>query len=181
MRIFRYIVLLFCFGCNSQETSVPTQTIKDTATNKEKLEITSNRPTAKSIGDLQKFVWSPDHSDTTGYLCEMHFADEYAMNFFHGQCIWFFFTYTTYAPEYQQIQLEWTYKTDCLLNMSFLEKANGVKHYPKHGDIFAIYRLQNDTTLTVEYKFPEWVQKVNQIAKDSLFPQRLYVRNSGGS
>lgn len=163
------------------ENPIQKQTAGKTATKREKVPSDSLKPIAKSIGDLHKFVWSPHHADTTAYLCEMQFADEYAMNFFHGQCIYFFFTYTTDAQDYQQVQLEWTYKTDCLLNMSFLEKANGAKLYPKHGDIFAIYRLLNDTTLDVEYKFPEWVQKVNQIAKDSLFPQRLYLRNSVGS
>lgn len=111
----------------------------------------------------------------------MQFSDEYAMNFFHGQCIYFFFTSTTRAKDYQQVQLIWTYKRDCLLNMSFLEKTNGVKSYPKHGDLFAIYQLINDTTLSVEYKFPEWVQKVNQIAQDSLFPQLLHLKEPNGS
>lgn len=175
------MALLYCLGCNSSEKPIPRQTVNDTNTKRENIPSDSVRPKAMSIGDLQKFVWSPDHPDTTGYLCEMRFADEYAMNFFHGQCIYFFFTYTTYAQDYQQVRLEWTYKTDCLLNMSFLEKGNGAKRHPKHGDIFAIYRLLNDTTLDVEYKFPEWVTKVNQIAKDSLFPKRLYLRNPDGS
>lgn len=157
MRKFKYLIWLFCFGCNSSEKPLPSQTVKDTASKKDNLQPASFKPTAKSIEDLHKFVWSPDHPDTTGYLCEMRFADEYAMNFFHGQCIYFFFTYTTHAQNYQQVQLEWTYKTDCLLDMSFLEKANGVKRHPKHGDIFSVYRLVNDTTLSVEYKFPEWV------------------------
>jgi hypothetical protein len=181
MKIFKYLAFIFYLGCNSSEKSIPRQTVKDTATKIENVPSVSVRPAAKSIGDLQKFVWSPDHPDTTGYLCEMRFADEYAMNFFHGQCIYFFFTYTTYAQNYQLVQMEWTYKTDCLLDISFLERANGVKRHPRHGDIFAVYRLINDTTLSVEYKFPEWVQKVNQIAKDSLFPQKLYLRNPGGS
>jgi hypothetical protein len=181
MRLTKYLIFLLCVGCNLPERPAKEQKKYNTARQKDSSTRIAPRSGATSIEDLRKYVWSPDHPDTTGYLCEMRFADEYAMNFFHGQCIWFFFTHTTFAQKYQQVQLNWTYKTDCLLNMSFLEKANGAKRHPKHGDIFAIYRLHNDTTINVEYKFPEWVQKVNQIAKDSLFPQRLYLRNPGGS
>jgi hypothetical protein len=178
MRVPLLLCLLY-WGCNTSDTTnvkageMPVMTdsiIKDAV-----------RPAAKSIEKLVNYTWEAHHPDTTNFLCEMKFVDEYAMIFFHGQCIYFFFTYTTHAQDYQQVQLEWTYKKDCLLDMSFFEDANGVRNFPKLGDHFATYRLVNDSTLGVEYKFPEWVQKVNQIAQDSLFPQRLFLKNPHGS
>lgn len=181
----RIITILICFwflSCKQSEKNATKQKTIDTVNKySDTLQSTSNNWIAKSISDLPNYTWRPHHADTTNYICEVRFKDEYAMLFFHGQCIYFFFTYTTYAKDYQQVQLEWTYKTDCMLDMSFLEKTNGVKRRPKHGDTFATYKLINDTTLSVKYEFPDWVQKVNQISQDSLFPQRLYIQKPDGT
>lgn len=176
MRIIKYLVCLCCLGCNSPEKHTSKNTTLVPPIKQDSLQQASVKPVAKSIDDLPIYTWGPHHPDTTSYLCEMKFEDEYAMVFFHAQCIYFFFTSTTHAKDYQQVQLIWTYKSDCLLNMSFLERSNDVKQYPRYGNRFATYKLINDTTLWVEYMFPEWVQKVNQIARDSLFPQRLYLK-----
>ncbi len=70
----------------------------------------------------------------------------------------------------------WSYKTDCLLDMKFLNDDNGVKKYPRTGDYFCDYSLVNDTIIKVEYRFPEWIKAVNDNAKDSIFPTYLYLQ-----
>lgn len=131
--------------------------------------------TAKSISDLPQFLWMPEQPESGGYFCQLAFEDEYVVYWFHGQCGYYFFTYTTYAQTFQQVALIWTYKTDCLLDMSLLEKSYGLKRYPRHGDIFATYKLKNDSTLNVEYHFPDWVKEVNSAANYPLFPKELYI------
>lgn len=179
MKILKLLICFYLLGCTSSEQRNKRPSVSPLRKDSSQQVIVIRR--AKSIEDLPNYTWTAHHPDTTGYLCEIHFKDEYAINFFHGQCAYFFFTSTTYAKSQQQVQLIWTYKTDCSLDLPFLEKANGVKRYPKHGDIFATYRLINDTTLCVKYTFPDWVKKVNQIARDSLFPQMLYLEKPGGT
>lgn len=130
---------------------------------------------ARSISDLPQFLWMPEQPESGGYFCQLAFKDEYFIYWFHGQCAYCFFTYTTYAQTMQQVALIWTYKTDCLLDMSLLEKSYRLKRYPRHGDIFATYKLENDSTLNVEYHFPEWVNEVNSAANYPLFPKKLYI------
>lgn len=99
------------------------------------------------------------------------FYEEYALYWFNGQCVYYFFTY----PYDDCIKLIWSYKVDCITNMDFLEKSHGVKNFPKNRDIFAEYSLLNDTTLKVKYYFPEWKDRVNLIEKDTIFPDYFYL------
>jgi hypothetical protein len=117
--------------------------------------------------------WAPNHPDTTNYMCEITLHEITALYWYHGQCGYDYFTYLTSDST---IEVLWSYRTDCILNMDFLEKSNGIKKYPKRGDTFATMTLTNDTILKVKYNFPEWVKKVNEIAKDSLFPTYYYLR-----
>lgn len=97
---------------------------------------------------------------------------------FHGQCYYWFFT-NYYYTKTDKIELLWTYKSDCLLDMKFLQSSNGIKKYPKNGEIFCEYTLINDSIIKVKYKFPEWVNKINETEKDSIFPSYLYLKNKG--
>ena len=99
-------------------------------------------------------------------MTELTFQEEFIIYWYHGQCLYWYFT-NNYKDS---IDLLWSYKTDCLLDMEMLETSHGIKKYPKHGDTFSSYALINDTTIKVTYHFPEWTKKVNQIAKDSIFP-----------
>ena len=100
------------------------------------------------------------------------FEKDFVIHLYHGQCAYCYFTYRTGEKTFYQI---WSYKTDCINNMDFLEKSNGIKKFPKHGDLFCEYKLINDSTIRIKYNFPEWTKKVNEIAKDSLFPKFLYL------
>jgi hypothetical protein len=127
------------------------------------------------ISDDQFIRWRPNHSDTTSYMCEITLHKITALYWYHGQCGYDYFTYLTSD---KTIDVLWSYRSDCLLNMAFLEKSNGIKRYPKRGDKFATLTLVNDTTLSVKYNFPEWTKKVNEIAKDSLFPTYHYLQKT---
>lgn len=139
--------------------------------------ITTNSSRKKTIRDYcsnDQFIhWSPNHPDTTNYMCEITLHEITALYWYQGQCAYDYFTYLTSDTT---IEVLWSYRMDCILNMDFLEKSNGIKKYPKHGDTFATMTLMNDTTLKVKYNFPEWVIKVNAITKDSLFPTYYYLK-----
>jgi hypothetical protein len=134
---------------------------------------TAKKKTIKDyISDQQFIHWAPNHPDTTNYMCEISLHKITALYWYHGQCGYDYFTYLTSDST---IDVLWSYRTDCILNMDFLEKSNGIKKYPKLGDIFATLTLVNDTTLKVKYNFPDWAKKVNEITKDSLFPTYYYL------
>jgi hypothetical protein len=126
------------------------------------------------ISDDKFIHWAPNHSNTTNYMCEITLHEITALYWYHGQCGYDYFTYITSDTT---IDVLWSYRTDCILNMDFLEKSNGIKKYPKRGDTFATLTLVNDSTLTVKYNYPDWIKKVNQIAKDSLFPIYYYLKH----
>ena len=119
--------------------------------------------------------WAPIHSDTSGYMCELTLHEITALYWFHGQCA---YDYFTYIRSDTTMDVLWSYRPDCILGMDFFEKSHGIKKHPKRGDIFASFTLVNDTTLSVKYNFPKWVEKVNEIAKDSLFPNTYYLVQS---
>ena len=139
--------------------------------------IKTNSLKKKTIRDYcsnDQFIhWAPNHPYTTNYMCEITLHEITALYWYHGQCAYDYFTYLTSDTT---IEVLWSYRTDCILNMDFLEKSNGIKKYPKRGDTFATMTLTNDTTLKVNYNFPEWIKKVNEIAKDSLFPTYYYLK-----
>jgi len=142
------------------------------------LKITKSKPAKKKtirdyISDDQFIHWAPNHPDTTNYMCEITLHEITALYWYHGQCAYYYFTYLTSDTT---IEVLWSYRTDCISNMDFLEKSNSIKKYPKRGDTFATLTLVNDTTLNVKYNFPEWCKKVNEITKDSLFPNYYYLQ-----
>ncbi len=124
------------------------------------------------ISDDHFIHWAPIHSDAASYLCEITLHDKTVLYWYHGQCGYDYFTDLTSDTT---IEVLWSYRADCILNMDFLEQSNGAKKYPKPRDNFATLTLVNDTTLKVSYNFPEWIKKVNQTAKDSIFPTYYYL------
>ena len=134
----------------------------------------SKKKTIRGYYSNDQFIhWAPKHPDTTNYMCEITLHEITALYWYHGQCAYDYFTYLTSDTT---IEVLWSYRTDCILNMDFLEKSNGIKKYPKCGDKFATMTLINDTTLKVKYNFPDWTMKVNTITKDSLFPTYYYLK-----
>lgn len=124
------------------------------------------------ITEDEDFLWVANHPDTTKYSCEIKLNEVTVTYWFHGQCV---YNYFSYLRSDTTMDVVWTYRSDCFLDMEFLDKSNGVKKHPKKGDDFAAYTLVNDTTIKVAYKYPEWTKKVNEIAKDSLFPVYYYL------
>jgi hypothetical protein len=147
--------------------SLVTDTLKIT-----KIETVKKKTFRDYISDDQFIHWAPNHPDTTSYMCEIALHKITALYWYHGQ---YGYDYFTYKISDTTIDVLWSYRSDCMLNMDFLEKSNGVKKYPKRGDNFATLSLVNDTTIRVKYDFPEWTKKVNEIAKDSLFPTYYYL------
>ncbi|NUY82733.1 hypothetical protein HUK80_17655 [Flavobacterium sp. MAH-1] len=58
--------------------------------------------------------------------------------------------------------------------IDLIDNPHGLKSFPLDGDVFATYHILNDSVIQVDYKFVEWIKKVNEISKDSIFPKFLY-------
>lgn len=138
-----------------------------------------NKRIGDFMSDTSDYFWSVKQSDEGSYWIRIAFKEEFAVYQFHGQCLYWYFT-NHYHTGTDVIELLWSYKTDCVLPMDFLRESNGVKKYPKSGDAFCEYTLLNDSVIRVKYNFPEWTDKVNKIAKDSVFPSYLYLDRKGG-
>jgi hypothetical protein len=175
-KIVVIFLVFFSIGCK-KENHVENSKLKV----KESLPEKKAKQTPKVIGDYMSdkwdFVWSAKQSDTR-YWVRVIFQKEFAVYQFHGQCLYWFFT-NHYHTKTDKIELLWAYKTDCLLDMKFLRNSNGIKEYPKNGDSFCEYTLVNDSVIKVNYKFPEWVKKINETEKDSIFPNYLYLERKG--
>ena len=168
------IILIVTFvSCKKTETIVVTK-----PKSIEKL-IERTKIIKKTIGsyisDGEDIFWNAKQNDSSSYWVRINFQKEFAVYQFHGQCLYWFFTYNS-SPKSKKITMIWSYKTDCLLDMKFLNDDNGVKKYPRTGDYFCDYSLVNDTIIKVEYRFPEWIKAVNDKAKDSIFPTYLYLQ-----
>jgi hypothetical protein len=135
---------------------------------------------SKKIGDYMSdttdYVWNTNGADSGNYWVRLVFQKEFIVYQFHGQCLYWFFTHH-YHTNTDKVELLWSYKTDCLLDMDFLSKPNGIKKYPKLGDSFCEYKLINDTTIVVNYNFPEWTNKINQL-NNNLYKLRHIVNHS---
>lgn len=105
-------------------------------------------------------------------MCEMVLNEESVTYWFYGQCTYEFLSY----PSAQSVDVVWSYRSDCLLDMGFLSQSNGVAKYPKTSEVFATLTRQDDNTLIATYQYPEWVKKVNEIAKDSIFPTQYFLK-----
>lgn len=176
--IFTGIGVIVFIGWWTNDRWETTDTLKADRQNLDSLKISKSKPELKkTIRDYisnHRFIhWAPNHPDTTGYMCQITLGKISALYWYHGQCQ---VDYLTYLTSDTTIDVLWSYRTDCILNMDFLEKSNGIEKYPKCGDIFATLTLINDTTLKVKYNFPEWAKKVNEIVKDSLFPTYYYLK-----
>lgn len=167
------VVMLAFISCKQKEEPVAI-----IAKPTEKQSVPKQQP-KKVLGDYmdckENFMWGAKPPENTEFFGRVMFKDDVAHYLIHGQCAY------TFLVNYQhtgtdKIELLWAYKTDCLRdNPDFLTKPNGVKHYPKTGDVFSEYTLVNDSVIKVKYNFPEWTAAVNKIAKDSIFPNYLYL------
>lgn len=125
------------------------------------------QPTIKTVSR-----WAPKKSDTSGYWCRLYLKEDDITYCYHGQCC---YDYFTYHRSDSSIDVLWSYRPDCMLDMDMLESTHGVEEYPRHGEVFATLRQLNDTILQATYACPAWVQRVNAIAGDSLFATYYYL------
>jgi len=171
--LFLIVPVLLLFSCNKRD-NVTTAKKQPVAKVKE----TPKTPTPKILRDYMSeedyIFWHAKQSETANYWVRLEFEEDFLVYQFHGQCVYYFFTNYCHTGT-DEIELLWSYKTDCLLNLDYLTESNGAKKIPKHGDSFSVYKLVNDSVIKVTYKFPEWVQAVNKREKDSIFPNYLYL------
>ncbi len=168
--------LLVLISCKKEENPVKSNPKKEIIALEKvpKKKIETRKRVGDYMSDEKDFFWAAKQNDTASYWVRVVFQKEFAVYQFHGQCLYWFFT-NHYHTGTDKIELLWAYKTDCVLDMKFLRNSNGVKKYPKNGDSFCEYSLVNDSVMKVDYKFPEWVKKINETEKDSIFPNYLYL------
>lgn len=172
--VISFLVLLSCKNENSSKIS----NSKKVQRTIEKKTIVQKLKKQKRIGDYMSdnkdYVWIAKNVSQNSYYPRLVFQKEFAIYQFHGQCYYWFFTNHYYTGA-DKIDLLWTYKKDCLYQPKSLQNSNGIKKHPKIGDAFCEYSLVNDSVIKVKYNFPEWINKVNKIEKDSIFPKYLYL------
>jgi len=173
--VFSLFVLISCKKDENHLKSNSKKDVNGTEAKVSEKKIGTPKRIGEYISDEKDFFWTPQQSDSSSYWVRVVFENEFAVYQFHGQFIYWFFTNHYYTGT-DKIELLWSYKTDCLLDMKFLSNSNGVKKYPKYGDSFCEYSLLNDSVIKVNYKFPEWVKKINETEQDSIFPQFLYLQ-----
>lgn len=156
------IFLLILLSCKRQEFSEP-----KTFVSIQEMKI------GNYISNNNDFIWIPEQKEGAQYWIKLLFEREIAVYQFNGQCILYFFTNDLRNDG--KIQLVWNFKKDCLGNLPFLNNNYNLKKYPKNGDVFSEYSLINDSVIKVSYKFPDWIDKVNESEKDSIFPTYFYL------
>ena len=173
-----FLLLLFLCFLSCQKTDVSNvakpKTLKPVKVEK-KLE---PKKIGDYLSDTKDYFWLPKQNEESKYWIRLVFQKEFVVYQFNGQCLYWFFTNHYYTGT-DKVELLWSYKTDCISNLKFLSKQNGVKNYPKYGDAFCEYSLVNDSIIEVKYNFPEWVEQVNKTEKDSVFPKFLYFNERG--
>ncbi len=177
-KVVFFIFLLFILtSCKKEKSNIkrePKVEVKKVPEKKMKIR--------KRIGDYmsdnEDHNWYAKISDSINDYPRLVFQKEFAVYQFHGQCYYWLFTNHYYTGA-DKIELLWTYKKDCLYEPKSLLSSNGIRKYPKIGDAFCEYTLVNDSVIKVKYNFTEWIKKVNQIERDSIFPQYLYLEHKG--
>ena len=115
-------LIIFSISCRKENPKEkPKLEVKETLPGRN----TEKKP--KKIGDYMSdnkdFVWSAKQSDTASYWVRLTFQKEFVVYQFHGQCLYWYFT-NYYHTGTDKIELLWTYKTDCVLDMKFLKNSN---------------------------------------------------------
>lgn len=121
--------------------------------------------------------WKPSITKKTSCHCSVIFGGKNAQFWFDDKCPYYFETIKT---GYRTFDMYWLLIGEhvCKSDLYFLKQSNGIKSFPKKGDLFAKFTVVNDSLISVDYKFFEWTQKVSSIAKDSLFPKYFYFHKS---
>lgn len=171
--LFLIIPVVLLFSCNEKDKSINVKK-QPVAKAKETPKTLTPKVLGNYMGKENYILWSPKQSDIPKYWVRVEFEEDFLVYQLHGQCMYYFFT-NYYHTKTDEIELLWSYKTDCLRNLEYMTQSNGVKKFPKHGDSFSVYKLVNDSVIKVKYKFPEWIHAVNKKAQDSIFPNYLYL------
>lgn len=174
MRTAILIVIIILFTSCKKENTIEKSKVEMNKPISEKPSVNRIKKIGDYMSDNQAYSWVTKNADSTGHYPRITFQEEFVVYQYYGQCFYWYFTYH-YSTGTDKIELLWTYKTDCLYGPESIEKSNGIKKYPKNGDAFCEYSLVNDSVLKVKYNFPEWTNKVNEIEKDSIFPNYLYL------
>jgi len=154
--------MLVLFTNCKEDTTIKKSKVEINTTSNEKHSQNRTKKIGDYMSDHQDYSWVTKNADSTGHYPRIIFQREFAVYQYYGQCYYWYFTHHYYTGT-DKIELLWTYKNDCLYGPESIEKSNGVKNYPKIGDAFCEYSLVNDTIIKVNYNFPEWVNKVNEI------------------
>lgn len=169
MKFFVFIFFIFILSC------------KDTSENKTKhysMKMSNTIIEDNHIIRERHYVyWKPNSTSKTTYYCSINFNGKNAQFWFDRKCPYYFETIKT---GYRTFDMYWSLKMKerCKSDLYFLEQSNGINSFPKEGDFFAKYTIVNDSLISVDYKYKDWIQKVNSLAKDSLFPKYLYFHKS---
>lgn len=131
------------------------------------------------ISCAQMIYWRPLQKDSTPYLLSIQLEPEQLNYNFDGKESRHYKMYVTSDSTLNvlwdyYVDFAWMDRADTALDR--LLEAQGTL-LPQPDKIFATYRLNNDSVISVHYNYPGWVNEVNVAADDSLFPILFFRRD----
>lgn len=174
-KILLTLLLLLFFSCKNKDDNKKLDfKTKEEAINKSDIK-------SKKIGDFmsdtEDFTWFVKQEDSVDCDVKIVFQKEFAVYQFNRQCLYYFFTNHYYTGT-DKIELIWSYKIDCLPEKNIFNVSDTKNAPPKTGDKFCEYVLVNDSVIRVKYNFSGWAKEINNINKDSIFPNYLYLEKN---
>jgi hypothetical protein len=165
-RLKNYTLILLIFLSSCKDTSSEKVTKQSTR----KIDMIKED---NHIVDERHYVrWEPRYDKDTKSIVIFTFHKESAVFWYDAKCP---FSFKTKKTSRNTFDLFWSTQNECKdSNFKILNQSDGALNFPKDGDYFAKYTTLTDSIISVEYKFLDWTKKVNELAKDSLFPKYIY-------
>lgn len=164
--------ILFSCGRVSENKQVETDTsqtvatiIHDTASPYRKLPYKSISEVIEPSDKIK--VWHSENFDPQFFFS---LAKDTLFILFNGQCSYGY----PYKIKEDKIIAYWDFIEDCTHDIS-IKKTFGLKNHPVVGKPFMVIQLANDTTLKVDYLYPEWTKKFNAVKDSQAFPDYLHM------
>ncbi len=182
-------VLLIIPGCSRTEESAGN--FPDTSLSDQSDSLTERAPTAPRTvrSPLEQIIHDTAYTrwNGEGTWSSPVFIDDSLNYEYHGQCAYCY----PVSIVGDEIVMYWDRNMDCVFD-AMLDTTFGLKNHPLIGEPFARFRLVNDSTLSADYEYPEWVERYHRMAtqwkrtpddpvfpkwrpKEPIFPERFVV------
>ncbi len=159
---------------NNQEESIyENNSLIESTDNQFNKSINSTRLVDYQLSE-ERIYWDAIIPDSSNYDCSILIKQNYLEYWYHGQCVLLFFI----NNHEDKIELLWSYKVDCLIDLPFLSNEKTINSYPIPFSPFASYVLIESDKIEVTYYYEKWIKEINEVTGDTIFPKHFYLRKS---